>query len=108
MIKLRIPTEHPYAFVEVDVEIEDNQNIKQAYDEIHELMNPKQGLNAKICPNTGFYSYLVELFNGNIEAWGGVEDYNEFYRNYKYDKPATEQDVVQAIKRYSKRIKSND
>lgn len=86
MITIRIPTQHSFAYIEEDYTGDD---IKGRYNELYALMNDT--------PNTDtFYNYLINLANSDMTKWGDV--------NYYESLSAKEKEVVQAFKRFTKRL----
>lgn len=86
---LRIPTKEQYAYIEVEYEGTE-QEIKQKYDSLTSLIHEKEDSNT-------FYEYLIALADSNLTEWGNADNYASLTEKQKA--------VVQAIKRFSKRIK---
>lgn len=91
--KLRIPTKHTYAFVEMDLEVENEQGIKDAYNSLYELMNAKEETNEK-----DYLLWLSSIIDSNFESWGDINLYHQLSDQRKA--------VIQSMKRYKKRIVS--
>jgi hypothetical protein len=102
MIKLRIPTQDTYAFVEIDLENKSNsvyrydkspEEIKEIYNEYMSVFNQKP-------LSVDLIKYLINLFNEDLhkDAWGKMspDDYQTLSEQ--------EKNLVQAIKRFYKRL----
>lgn len=90
--EIRIPTDQ-YAYVSVFLEDATPQEIKQKYDEVKAVMA------GQTVPDNTFNEYLVKLIDEDLsskKAWGSPEQYALL------NKP--QQDVVQALKRFLKRL----
>jgi len=88
---IRVATKDQYCYVEEDYT---GDNPKARYEEL------KAQFQAPDSPVNAFYSYLIALMDSNLAKWGTADEYSQLNEKQK--------EVVQAIKRYSKRIKSND
>jgi len=88
---IRVATKDQYCYVEEDYT---GDNPKARYEEL------KAQFQASDSPVNAFYSYLIALMDSNLAKWGTADEYAQLNEKQK--------EVVQAIKRYSKRIKSND
>jgi hypothetical protein len=86
---LRIPTKEQYAYIEVECEGTEEE-IKEKYDSLTRTVHGGEDHNS-------FYNYLIALADSNLAEWGNADNYASLSEKQKA--------VVQAIKRFSKRIK---
>lgn len=89
--KIRIPTAQ-YAYVEVDFEGTPDE-IKQKHDELLAIMS-----NHPIADDA-FNAYLVRVVNSDITEWEDINYYEALSRPQK--------DVIQALKRFGKRLNAH-
>ncbi len=88
---IRVPLKDAFAFVEMEVEgVNDVNATKLMYDNI------KRAFNEESNP-TDFYQYLIKVINADLsDEWGDVDTYQA--------RPQIEKDVIQALKRFKKRL----
>lgn len=93
---IRIPTAHQYAFIELQVE-DTPEKIKACYDIMTEMMNKSQAMS-----EIAFNVYLVNVINSDISDWKGVstDEYHSLTDSQKA--------VIQAIKRFKKRLPKDE
>lgn len=91
--KLRIPTQDPYAFIEVDIENLEVSEVKEVYDNYMSVFNQKP-------LSIDLISYLINLFNEDLDkgAWGKMSP--EEYQGLS----ESEKNLIQSIKRFYKRL----
>jgi len=102
MIKLRIPTQDPYAFIEVDLDIPTGDGHSDAPERVQEAYRAYfTTFNGKSTVNPDFCAKLVEIVNSDLtENWGTADDYQAL--------SVPEQAVMQALKRLKKRLGANE
>jgi len=93
-ITLRVATKDPYCYLEELLGDEDvrqiGKGIKERYDSLYALMNGKE------TPPDSFYDHLIHIIDSGLTKWGQ----SDFYTGLN----EKQVEVVQALKRMSKRI----
>ena len=92
---LRVPTSEQYAFIEVEVESENAEEIVEAYKEITQMVKPKTGLTDK-----EFNSALDKYLSSSDDESLSSEEYANMNEKQK--------DIIQAVKRSLKRLVAKD